>query len=629
MPPRTRTRAVPEVSAPTPATTIPTRRAVSKPVQKRPTRQNNTSSSAKDLATSARPRATVATKAVRGKRLAQKASEEEDEDDEDDQGDEDEDVTNGLVRNAKARRGRGTKLADPQAFIAGGLGSPSPSKGGQEARDEEEDGDGDEYDVPTSQGVADDGTRGRDGTNRKKTRGTRSPAARRTPGSAKQKAASKNVQGGAGSSATKVSSSSLKRSEPLRKALVEATPLAVDSSVAALANFRRRPRQPSLLAMVRGIGADSSLMDVAEGSLLGNSTTDLGTSALDTTTDLANTVEEEVNQDTAGADETMDDDGFRPDLEGTPLPGRLDQSEQVRRQSIYHSDDELYALSPKKSRGTKRKSDDISSDHDIVTLARTQDQTTQGTMHGTEVEVLRSSPPVEERRQSRTPLSSDLSPARSPGLPPLSDGHSAKSSTPRRVDLDSETYASPRSSSSLEARESPSPKKRRGAPFAETQTRRVTSAMLRQMLPRRVVQQDQGFDVSGLESSDVEPESPKRSKRRGRKVLGEVKGKKNVKVGAKDKVGGKKNAARTTVGHGKENADATIGIDSTSKHKRNEGKSKTYGRRKGENSDGEGSDGDEGLSKELQAARDKFRQIDQGALDFESASISGGSSPWR
>ncbi|TKX26599.1 hypothetical protein C1H76_1131 [Elsinoe australis] len=578
---------------------------------------------------------------------------------------EEEDVTGGLVRNARKRpqrgQGRGEKV---DMFVAGGLGSPGPAKGGKGPRagkDKAETGrEGNEFDVPSEdegEGVVSSIGKGRKdsgaGVGRGKSTGTRrssqtkSPAARKaaTParGSARRSGSAKD------SPMRRTGQKSGTKAAVMSRAPAEATPMVADSSVLALAGFQRRPRQLSILAQVQRGDLDTSMLDNSNDSLLGNTTDELGTSALDTTADLTGTNEglDKTGSDAVGHidDLTLDDEAFRPHLEGTPLPGRFEHTanptkavEEPRRQSIYEDDEELYTLSPRKSRGTKRKSDEISTSHDSDMVAETQEDTaaTQRTAGGAEVKVMRSSPPAPEPRPSRAretgqrgdTISSDLSPARSASLPRFSEGSGARSSTPRRADLDSETYASPKSSSSLEEEVVISPKKRRGAP-TQVQERRVTSAMLRALLPRRVVRRDESFDVSGIESDEESEFVGLKGRGKGRKVLGEAKGKKNLKVGA-GKATKRGRTTKASRGDEKENADAVVELDASRK-----GKGATYGgRRRAEASDDEAASEDEdveqgALSKELQAARDKFKQIDQGALDFESASISGGSSPWR
>lgn len=579
---------------------------------------------------------------------------------------EEEDVTGGLVRNARKRpqrgQGRGGKV---DTFVAGGLGSPGPAKGGKGVRpgkDKAETGrEGDEFDVPSEdegEGVVSSTGKGRKdsgaGVGRGKSTGARrssqakSPAARKTATPARGSA--RKTESAKDSPVRRSGQKSGTKAAVVSRAPVEATPMVADSSVLALAGFKRRPRALSLLAQVQRGDLDTSVLDNSNDSLLGNTTDELGTSALDTTADLTGTNE---GLDTSGDgvrqidDLTLDDEAFRPHLEGTPLPGRFEHSanptkavEEPRRQSIYEDDEELYTLSPRKSRGTKRKSDEISTGHDSDMVAETQEDpaATQRTAGGAEVEVMRSSPPASEshssrarqtRRQADT-TSSDLSPARSASLPRFGEGSSARSSTPRRADLDSETYASPKSSSSLEEEVVISPKKRRGgAAPTQVQERRVTSAMLRALLPRRVVRRDESFDVSGIESDEESEFVGLKGRGKGRKVLGEAKGKKNLKVGTA-KTTKKGRTTKATRGEEKENVDAVVELDASRK-----GKGATYGRRRqAEASDDEAASENEsaeqgGLSKELQAARDKFKQIDQGALDFESASISGGSSPWR
>ncbi|KAG8631591.1 hypothetical protein KVT40_000731 [Elsinoe batatas] len=587
----------------------------------------------KQLAPKTSPKVATKTQPTRGRKAKSEI------DNEDEEQDEDEDVTGGLVRNAPSRRAR----QDPIARVSGAL-----SVGGRQAGTEQVDT-GDEFDVPDSQGET------ATTASKSKTTGKRRSSAAKTP------AAHRKTQTPAKSSTRKTEGAGKTTSTP-RSAVKSAkkigfTPLAGDSSVQALQMFRMRPRQNSILTAVRGGILDTSVLDQTD-SLMGG-TEELGTSALDTTADVTGTTdardttnqvpEPETTEDNGGpaldlgeelGDMTMDDEAFRPDLEGTPLPGRFEPTvtEAERRKSLYDDDEDLYVVSPRKKRGTKRKSDEISSDHDSPEMQDTQDQATQRTTGGTAVEVMRSSPPAPEPRSrgrgtARSGSSSDLSAARSASLPPLDAESSGRSSPPRHNDLDSDVYADPRSDSSVsdEVKIIPSPKKRRGTAAARPeQEKRMTSAMLRSLLPRRLVKRDESFDVSGIESD----EDNRPTKKTSRRVLGEAKGKKNMKLST-SRTSCRTKPSRTTRGEEKENAEGDVVDPGKGKRKTQGSKapkvsSKTYGRSRRDQSEEQGSDDEgEGLSKELQAARDKFKQIDQAALEFDSASISGGSSPWR
>ncbi|KAF2223877.1 hypothetical protein BDZ85DRAFT_262342, partial [Elsinoe ampelina] len=510
MPPR-RTRAA-AAPAPQPAKTTPEPGG-------RTARRAAANTEAEDAPLVAKPKKKVAAKsATKSKQLGQKTSPEivpktrpargrktaSEIDNEDEGQDEDEDVTGGLVRNAPSRRAR----QDPIARVSGAL-EARRRQAGTDQRDER-----DEFDVPGSQGemattVSKSKTTGEERSSIAKT-----PAAQRkthTPA----KSSTRKTEG-----AGKITSTPRSAAKSAKK--IGFTPLAGDSSVQALQMFRMRPRQNSILTAVRGGILDTSVLDQTDSFMEG--TDELGTSALDTTADVTGTTEArdtagqvpdpEVNEDSGGpaldlgeelGDMTMDDEAFRPDLEGTPLPSRFEptMTEAERRKSLYDDDEDLYVVSPRKKRGTKRKSDEISSAHESAVVQGTQDHATQRTTGGAAVEVMRSSPPAPEpprrgRGTARSGSSSDLSPARSASLPLFDAESSGRSSTPRHNDLDSDVYADPRSDSSVsdEVEIIPSPKKRRGAAAPKPeQEKKITSAMLRSLLPRRLVKRDETFDV--------------------------------------------------------------------------------------------------------------------------------------
>ncbi|GAM88332.1 hypothetical protein ANO11243_063650 [Dothideomycetidae sp. 11243] len=384
------------------------------------------------------------------------------------------------------------------------------------------------------------------------------------------------------------------------RARIESTPAAGDTSVAALANFRRRPRQPSLLHMVQN--PDESL---------DNSELDLDT--------------------TLG---TMDSPVFAPDDEGTPQPQSRAPNAQPSFLAPGVDDDDLYTVSPRPKHGRKRKS------HEISDLSAG---------NGSEIEVERSQTPT-RMPQTSSSLSDPLS---SPALPEAtSDSHGT--STPRRIDPDSDTFADPLSSSPLTSPISSPVKAAPAVPRNAQKKAALTTAMLRALLPRRQNRMARRSNDSSddeneddIDNSEFRTDSRRRKTKAastGRKVLGEVKGRRNTKVATvtADANGKGSVKTRTIAATGKENDDGTGARSRARKGTvtaadRPSAQKKTYSRRsepepedeeEDEAEDEEG-DGDVGLSKELQAARDKFKRIDEAELEFESASLGGGSSPWR
>lgn len=293
------------------------------------------------------------------------------------------------------------------------------------------------------------------------------------------------------------------------------------------------------------------------------------------------------------------------------------------------ADDDLYTVSPRPHHGRKRKSEEISTLHANV---------------DSEIEVMRSQTPS---RMLVTTSSSLSDPRSSPSLPELGS-ESYASSTPRPIDNDSEVYADPLSSSPpTSAPASPAKKK---AMSPRKRSTAATTALLRSLLPRRHNRQAEHEPSSDEEevSEFMASKPPRKTKiTSGRKVLGEVKGRRNPKVvsssvpsGKTKSVTGVKRLPHSTTD--KENAGAAVRTKrgTVTKATPTAG-SRTYARRstaaaedeeeeeEDSGAEGEGSSGHE-LSAELKAARDKFRRIDQAELEFDSASLGGGgSSPWR
>ena len=335
---------------------------------------------------------------------------------------------------------------------------------------------------------------------------------------------------------------------------------------------------------------------------------------------------------------------FAPHDESTPQPQPRIQLPQPQFLAPDSVDEELYTVSPRPKHGRKRKSEEISGVDD----------------EGDEIEVMRSQTP------SRLPLSGSSSSLSEPRSSPSLPGPSASSNgstTPRRIDIDSETYADPLSSSPATS-PLPSPAKVKATESRRNEQKTVlTTAMLRALLPRRSSRhskhsgdssdEDDDDDDDGSEFMSARGAHRATQKTAGRKVLGEVKARRNAKMATTTARGKAKGAAKLktkSTAANKENDDVASGETMSPLRNRcrrgtvtgndkEGGSAKTYSRRtiveveddeqSDEDEDEEGEQDDNGLSKELQAARDKFRRIDAGELEFESASLGSGSSPWR
>jgi len=406
----------------------------------------------------------------------------------------------------------------------------------------------------------------------------------------------------------------------------------VESSVLALANFRRRPRQPSLLQMVQ--------QGVLDHTSPGQDTTDF-------------TLDQE-------------EDDFEPHDESTPLQVAKAQQAAVTAppaQAPRNDDDDLYTLSPQPKQTRKRKSDE---------------------MDGSAIQVIRSSP-----LRSESPVPSELSLPEDletvPATAPESDDEEAETSEPRGQDLGSDTLADPISSSPPPMLpRSPialaKPTSRRGRPHrahqnSETRSSKpqqeagLSTAALRALLPKRReraktrddfdlptssdadrVSSDEDSDHDELASRSRRKGQPKNSKASTRR---QATAKKTPGKAASKVVGGKSstnNQARqkpeaqsSTTGKAKrtylrasnasdkENASSSSLTELTS--------DEDVMRQRGEDT------GDTSLetvapkkqksvkSSELQAAKAKFAEIDQWEMEFESApslgAAGGNSSPWR
>jgi len=351
---------------------------------------------------------------------------------------------------------------------------------------------------------------------------------------------------------------------------VKFTPQPQSNVLASLANFKHRSRQPSILNMQSHFHHTN---DVAQDLSVDES----GISLNDFT--LTQDIDETVVPPTQDQPFSFQQHHSSGGEAGETVPAtqeHCDKDDQVRIVCV-DDPDELYALSPRPSRGKKRKSDEMVDGSAVVT----------------EHQRIPSSPPKIPRD------SSILSSAPSKSSP-LRTYSTQTPSSPRLASDVGDTFAEPES-----APPSPIRDVRKPTNTARVGSERVvTSAMLRALLPKRHFIRNTRLESSDADDgSETEVEMKRKTKRR---VLVEVKN-------------GSKDARKNKKGGGKENT--------------NNKKTRTGGERREEDSDVESNadgEGVEKLSEELRAAREKFRMIDQGELEFESASLGGGdSSPWR
>ncbi|GAB7340065.1 hypothetical protein MBLNU457_6560t1 [Dothideomycetes sp. NU457] len=392
---------------------------------------------------------------------------------------------------------------------------------------------------------------------------------------------------------------------------VQSTP-GVESSVLALANFRRRPRQPSLLRMVQG---------------------DLGHSPLgDDTTDF-----------TLGDDE----DDFAPHDESTPLNIAKAQPAPIQAQAQTPEDeeDDLYGLSPQPKKSLKRKSDE---------------------MEGRpEVEVTRSSP-----IRISSPLSSAVDlpeedvtiPATAPEESEVADDDDSE---PRRASVDQEVYADPLSSPPPMPQRSPvKPTSKRGQPRKanaqspeQSRTSRhkpqksLDTAALRALLPKRRIRDDYRNEYDHPTSSDATLLSSEADADED-ELTHRSRAKRTTKPSAPKKQSAKKTASKSNTRRKTTTAEQapqpvakrTYGRTSGVSDKENDSSSPLSDLTSDEDENEREGTGDTSLetvapkkyrlplSNELQAAKNKFAEVDEWQMEFESApslGAAGSSSPWR
>ncbi|KAH0290036.1 hypothetical protein KCU62_g3911, partial [Aureobasidium sp. EXF-3399] len=395
---------------------------------------------------------------------------------------------------------------------------------------------------------------------------------------------------------------------------MQSTPGA-ESSVLALQNFRRRARQPSLLQMVQNPG--------------------LAATNIDDTTDF-----------TLGS--LGDEDDFAPHDEGTPLqvskgqPMDVDQepeeneaedevmAEQEKARTpepaLPDSDEDLYGATPVKTsqrQSRKRKSDAIEE---------------------SEIQINRSSPSLPSPSQSLPdPQDRDAIPATAPE----DDDEEPTISASQQRRLFSDTYADPMSSSPPPDPISSSPAQTRQAPALSPsairrsaraggqQTKKVkplTTATLRAMLPKRRNQRKDEFDFtssSAQEASSSAFEDEKRKKAKTKR-LAATKKPAPAPLKSKKPAATAKRTSRTYTRNDKENDFVHISSGSSSLSELNSDEVEADETADTSIETIKGNNSTEKISDELKRAREKFAEVDDWEMEFESASLGQQeSSPWR
>ncbi|KAI4853241.1 hypothetical protein E4T44_00961 [Aureobasidium sp. EXF-8845] len=395
---------------------------------------------------------------------------------------------------------------------------------------------------------------------------------------------------------------------------MQSTPGA-ESSVLALQNFRRRARQPSLLQMVQN--------------------PELAVTPIDDTTDF-----------TLGS--LGDEDDFAPHDEGTPLQISKGQPMDVDQEPEDEDEDEVMAEQEKAKTPEPALPD---SDEDLygATPVKTSQRQTRkrksDAIDESEVQIHRSSPSLPSPSHSFAEQEDhDIIPATAPEED--EDEESTVTASQQRR-LYSDTYAEPMSSSPppdpissspVQPRQTPalSPSAiRKSARAGGQQTKKVkplTTATLRAMLPKRRNQRKDEFDFtssSAQEASSSAFEDEKRKKVKTKKLAATKKP--VLAKPRKPATAASKRTSRTYTRNDKEN-DPVVHISSGSSSlselnsdeiEADETADTSIDTIKGNNSN-------EKISDELRKAREKFAEVDDWEMEFESASLGQeGSSPWR
>lgn len=394
---------------------------------------------------------------------------------------------------------------------------------------------------------------------------------------------------------------------------MQSTPGA-ESSVLALQNFRRRARQPSLLQMVQN--------------------PELAATPIDDTTDF-----------TLGS--LGDEDDFAPHDEGTPLQMSKGQPMDVDREPEDEDEDEVMA-EQKKAQTPEPASPDSDDDLYGATPVKTSQRQTRkrksDAIEESEVQIHRSSPSLPSPPHSFAEQEDrDIIPATAPEEDE-DEEPTVTASQQRR--LFSDTYAEPMSSSPppgpissspVQPRQTPalSPSAiRKSARAGGQQTKKVkplTTATLRAMLPKRRNQRKDEFDFtssSAQEASSSAFEDEKRKKAKTKKLAA---AKKPAPPKTKKPASTAKRTSRTYTRNDKENSPVVhISSGSSSLSELNSDEVEADETADTSIETIKGNNSSEKISDELRKAREKFAEVDDWEMEFESASLGQeGSSPWR
>jgi hypothetical protein len=394
---------------------------------------------------------------------------------------------------------------------------------------------------------------------------------------------------------------------------MQSTPGA-ESSVLALQNFRRRARQPSLLQMVQN--------------------PELAATIIDDTTDF-----------TLGS--LGDEDDFAPHDEGTPLQVSKGQPMDVDQEPEVEDEDEVMAEQEKAQTpepALPDSEDDLYGATPVKTSQRQSRKRKSDAIEQSEVQILRSSPSLPSPSHS---FAEQEDHDTVPATAPEDDEEEPTVTASQQRILFSDTYAEPMSSSPPPDPISSSPAQSRQAPALSPsairksaraggqQTKKVkplTTATLRAMLPKRRNQRKDEFDFtssSAQEASSSAFEDEKRKKAKTKKLPAPkkpapLKSKKPAATTAK-------RTSRTYTRNDKEN-DPVVHISSGSSSLSELNSDEVEADETADTSIEtiKGSKSDEKISDELRKAREKFAEVDDWEMEFESASLGQeNSSPWR
>ncbi|THW25010.1 hypothetical protein D6C98_09309 [Aureobasidium pullulans] len=396
---------------------------------------------------------------------------------------------------------------------------------------------------------------------------------------------------------------------------MQSTPGA-ETSVLALQNFRRRPRQPSLLQMVQNPELAGTPID---------DTTDFTLGSLGDEDDFAPHDESTPLQLAKGRPIEVDQEPEEDEDEEEQLPEQ--DKAQTPEAALPEDDDEFYGATPQKStrQSRKRKSDAIEE---------------------SEIQIVRSSPSLPSPSRSIVEHEYETIPATAPD----DEEEEAATTESQQRRLLSDTYADPLSSSPPPEPISPnSPEQHRQTPAISPSAIRksaraggqskkapkpLTTATLRAMLPKRRAQRKDEFDFSSSSAHEANSSAFEEEKRKRAKAKKPTTSKKTAPAKVTKKpttAAASKRTSRTYARSNKENNPVHISSGSSSLSELNSDELEADETADTSLDTIKGGKSDDKLSEELRKARDKFAEVDDWEMEFESASLGGGeaSSPWR